>query len=105
MIKIAVALEKCEEGGYSASVPTLPGCFSQGESIEETLDNITEAIELHLEAVEDDLILDEDVIIKELFWYPDRSSSSFRASYQSSPRKGHAIELEPDENSLKSPGS
>ena len=38
-----------EEGGYSVLVPGLPGCVSQGETREEALRNIKEAIELYLE--------------------------------------------------------
>lgn len=38
-----------ETGGYWVEVPSLPGCFSQGETEEEALTNISEAIELHLE--------------------------------------------------------
>jgi len=70
MIKIAVVLEKCEEGGFAASVPTLPGCFSEGETVEEALANIAGAIELHLEAIEDDLIVDDRAIVKGLLWEP-----------------------------------
>ena len=33
-----------EDGGYSVSVPSLPGCFSQGDSYQEALENIKEAI-------------------------------------------------------------
>lgn len=44
-----VVLEPQEEGGYTAYVPSLPGCISQGETIEEALKNIKEAIELYLE--------------------------------------------------------
>ena len=47
-----------EDGGYVAEVPSLPGCFSQGETIDETLDNIQEAITLH---IEDMVALGEDV--------------------------------------------
>lgn len=73
MIKIAVVLEPCEEGGFSVHVPTLPGCFGEGETEEQALDNIREAIELHLEAVEDDLIVDEDSKVIELTWtFPER---------------------------------
>ena len=36
-------------GGYSVSVPSLPGCFSQGDSFEEAVKNIKEAISLYLE--------------------------------------------------------
>lgn len=44
-----------EEGGFSAYVPDLPGCISQGETFEETQRNIKEAIELYLESVDDEL--------------------------------------------------
>ena len=37
-----------EDGGYSVSVPALPGCYSQGESVKEALAHIREAIGLHL---------------------------------------------------------
>lgn len=42
-------------GGYSVSVPNLPGCFSQGETFEEAKVNIKEAIELYLEGVDSSL--------------------------------------------------
>jgi antitoxin HicB len=38
-----------ETGGYVVEVPSLPGCYSQGETVEEALANIKEAIELHIE--------------------------------------------------------
>jgi antitoxin HicB len=38
-----------ETGGYIVEVPSLPGCFSQGETVAEALANIREAIELHIE--------------------------------------------------------
>jgi len=37
------------DGGFSVSVPELPGCFSQGENYEEALKNIHEAIDLYVE--------------------------------------------------------
>lgn len=46
-----VILHAAEEGGYWAEIPALPGCFSQGETVEETLANIKEAIESHLIAL------------------------------------------------------
>ena len=52
---LQVALEECEEGGYTIYVPSLPGCISEGETKEEALSNIKEAIELYLEPTEDDL--------------------------------------------------
>jgi predicted RNase H-like HicB family nuclease len=41
-----------EEGGYSVTVPALPGCVSQGETREEALEMIREAIELYLESLQ-----------------------------------------------------
>jgi predicted RNase H-like HicB family nuclease len=38
-----------EAGGFSVSVPALPGCYSQGETLDEALANVREAIELYLE--------------------------------------------------------
>jgi predicted RNase H-like HicB family nuclease len=54
-MKIKVILEPSDEGGYTAIVPSLPGCTSEGDSREEALANIKEAIELFLEPIEDDL--------------------------------------------------
>ncbi|MEH1765242.1 MAG: type II toxin-antitoxin system HicB family antitoxin [Nostoc sp.] len=48
-MKIKVLLEPSDEGGYTVYVPSLPGCISEGETIEEALENIQEAIELFLE--------------------------------------------------------
>ncbi len=53
-MKLKVYLEPSEEGGYTAIVPSLPGCISEGDTKEEALKNIREAIELYLEPVEDD---------------------------------------------------
>ncbi|MGB4622568.1 MAG: type II toxin-antitoxin system HicB family antitoxin, partial [Candidatus Methanoculleus thermohydrogenotrophicum] len=50
-----------EEGGYTVYVPSLPGCISEGDTREEALENIREAIDLYLEAVEDDLVFNENV--------------------------------------------
>jgi len=52
-MKLKVVLEKAEEGGYVIYVPSLPGCVSQGETKEEALRNIKEAIELYLESPEE----------------------------------------------------
>jgi antitoxin HicB len=44
-----VILEPDESGGYVVTCPSLAGCYSQGETVEEALTNIREAIELCLE--------------------------------------------------------
>ena len=54
-MKVRVVLEPSEEGGFTAVAPSLPGCISEGETRDEALANIKEAIELYLEPVEDDL--------------------------------------------------
>jgi predicted RNase H-like HicB family nuclease len=54
-MNIKVILEPSEEGGYTAIVPGLPGCISEGDTKEEALANIKEAIQLYIEPVEDDL--------------------------------------------------
>ncbi len=48
-MKLTIVLEPQEEGGFTAYVPSLPGCISQGETKEESIKNIKEAIELYLE--------------------------------------------------------
>lgn len=53
-MKFKIVLEPSDEGGYTAYVPALPGCISEGESIDEALANVREAIELYLEPVEDE---------------------------------------------------
>lgn len=55
-MNLKVILEPSNEGGYTAIVPSLPGCVSEGETKEEVLKNIREAIELYLEPVEDDFV-------------------------------------------------
>lgn len=47
-------LHKAEEGGYWVEVPALPGCFSQGETMEEAIESIREAIESHIAALCED---------------------------------------------------
>jgi predicted RNase H-like HicB family nuclease len=54
-MKLKIVLEPSEDGGYTAYVPALPGCISEGETIEEATANLREAIDLYLEPVDDDL--------------------------------------------------
>lgn len=50
-MKFTVVLQRENDGGYVATVPALPGCVSQGDTREEALRNIEEAIDLYLEDV------------------------------------------------------
>jgi predicted RNase H-like HicB family nuclease len=51
-MEYTVLIHQAEEGGFWAEVPELPGCLSQGETIEEALSNSREAIEAHLMALQ-----------------------------------------------------
>ena len=53
-MKLQIVLEPSDEGGYTAMVPALPGCLSEGDTKEEAIVNIQEAVALYLEPVEDD---------------------------------------------------
>ena len=52
-MRYKVVLEPQEEGGYTVYVPALPGCVSQGETTDEAMVNIKEAIEVYLESLRD----------------------------------------------------
>lgn len=56
-MEITVVIEPQDEGGYTVYVPSLPGCVSQGETKEEALRNIKEAIVLYIEPDENEIIV------------------------------------------------
>ncbi len=64
----AVLLEKEQEGGYHAFCPKLKGCHSQGDTFEEIIETITEAIELYIESLlaDNQPIPTENLIVKPL---------------------------------------
>ena len=81
-MKLTIVLEPQEEGGFTAYVPSLPGCISQGETKEEAVKNIKEAIELYLEADTNELIdfsgpsgSSNKQINKKIYLYLNSSSS------------------------------
>jgi len=65
-MKIQILLEPSEEGGYTVIAPTLPGCISEGDTKEDAIKNIKEAIELYMEPVEDDILIMPSAEIMEL---------------------------------------
>jgi predicted RNase H-like HicB family nuclease len=65
-MKLRVVLEPSEDGGYTVTVPALPGCISEGDSRKEALENIADAIQLYLDPVEDDAPLTRDVEVVEI---------------------------------------
>ena len=48
-MKLTVILEPSDEGGFTAYVPALPGCISEGDNRDQALKNIREAMELYLD--------------------------------------------------------
>ena len=67
--------EKEEDGGYSVWIPDLPGCASQGNSLEEAIENIKEAAELYLEDADDEQI-EEGETHKDRFIVPVQVTAS-----------------------------
>ena len=65
-MKLKVVIHTAEEGGYWAEVPAIPGCATQGDTFEELLQNIYEAVEGCLFVDEADLQLDGDAQIVEI---------------------------------------
>ncbi len=65
-MKLKVVIHPAEEGGFWAEVPAIPGCATQGDTFEELLQNIYEAVEGCLSVDEADLQLDSDAQIVEI---------------------------------------
>ena len=65
-MKLRIILEDSDEGGYTIYVPSLPGCISEGDTKNEAIENIKEAIELYLESVSDDIISSTENEIMEI---------------------------------------
>lgn len=65
MISYRILLRKEPEGGYTVTVPSLPGCVTYGKSIEEATEMAKEAIELYLESLKshnEEIPTDEGVL-------------------------------------------
>ena len=66
--RFKIILEPEAEGGFSVFVPALPGCATQGETLEECLKNAKEAIELYIQSLVDDKVAlpESDVLMEEI---------------------------------------
>jgi len=53
-MRYPVAIQKDEDSCYGVTVPDIPGCFSAGESLDEAIKNVQEAISAHLEILAED---------------------------------------------------
>jgi predicted RNase H-like HicB family nuclease len=68
-MEYTILIHKAEEGVFWAEVPALPGCFSPGEMVEETIANTKEAIELHISCLKEDyeeIPVDDEFIISRI---------------------------------------
>ena len=65
-MKLRIVLEPSDEGGYTVYVPDLPGCISEGDTVNDAIANIREAIELYFEPVEGDPTGREGLEVREL---------------------------------------
>ena len=65
-MKIKAIVHQAEEGGYWAEVPALPGCITEGDSIEELENNLKDAIQGWLEVANDNHATEDDIQILEV---------------------------------------
>jgi len=65
-MKIKVVVHEAEEGGFWAEVPSIPGCATQGESFDELLSNIYEAVEGCLSIDVQNIVISENDKIMEI---------------------------------------
>ena len=65
-MKIKAIVHQAEEGGYWAEVPALPGCITEGDTLEELESNLKDAIEGWLEVANDNHAAEDDAQILEV---------------------------------------
>ena len=65
-MKLKVIIHEAEEGGYWAEVPSIPGCATQGDSFDELLSNIYEAVEGCLSVDVQNIVISEKAKIMEI---------------------------------------
>ena len=65
-MKLKVVVHEAKEGGYWAEVPSIPGCATQGDTFDELLSNIYEAVEGCLSVDVEDIVISESSRIIEI---------------------------------------
>ncbi|RLE26498.1 MAG: type II toxin-antitoxin system HicB family antitoxin [Acidobacteria bacterium] len=65
-MKLSVVIHKAEEGGYWAEVPAIPGCATQGETFDQLLQNIYEAVEGCLSVDVEDVEISANDLVMEI---------------------------------------
>ena len=66
IVKLKVVIHEAEEGGYWAEVPSIPGCMTQGDTVEELIENLYDAVEGCLAVDMDEIRLDRGDRIMEI---------------------------------------
>ena len=64
-MRLKIVFEPSEDGGYTVLVPALPGCISEGDTLDEARRNIREAIDLYLEPG-DNIVVPQDAVEEEI---------------------------------------
>lgn len=65
-MKLKVVVHEAEEGGYWAEIPSIPGCVTQGDTFDELLSNIYEAVEGCLSVDVQDIVVSEKDKVMEI---------------------------------------
>ncbi len=73
-MRFSVVIHKDEKSGYGVTVPDLPGCFSAGDTLEEAIESVDEAIACHLEG----LLMDGEPIPEQLPLETHQTSESYQ---------------------------
>jgi predicted RNase H-like HicB family nuclease len=63
---IRALVHDAEEGGYWAEVPSLPGCFTEGDTWDEVIENLKEVIQLYLSVETADVTTDDNPTVVEI---------------------------------------
>ena len=89
-MKLKVVIHRAEEGGYWAEVPSLAGCATQGDTFEELLENIYEAIEGYLSVDVSDIKIAEDDRVMDFVELPRKVQEAFIAKENVDVRRTHS---------------
>lgn len=65
-MKIKAIIHPADEGGYWAEVPALPGCITEGDNLDEIMDNLKDAIQGWLEVANENQLTDSSAQIVEI---------------------------------------
>lgn len=86
-MKLKVIVHEAEEGGYWAEVPSIPGCVTQGDTFEELLANIYEAVEGCLSIdIQDISVSEKDKVMEIAVW---KQSAGRNSASSSKPKDGN----------------